>query len=368
MSHLATISLPPLPQKEVDEVVLDLESLWHELRGARIFFTGATGFFGMWLLETLLAANARHALGVEVVVLSRDPTAFARKQPQLAAHPAIHWVRGSVTELDAALVARELGGADPRFDVVVHLATESDNAATLRQPHLATEVIADGTRRVLEFAVVSGVRRMLFTSSGSVCARIARPGELLTEEHPAASAPLDSATAYGISGAAKRTAEALCSAFALKQGLAVSVARCFTFAGPGMPIDGKFAFGNFLRDALANRPIVIQGDGVPVRSYLYATDLARWLWTILLRGTPGRIYNVGSEYAVSVRELAEAITRETVAKVKIEIRGKARPAASADFYVPSTERARTELGLNERIALIESIRRTVAWLGPVVQH
>src|SRR4051812_1430084 len=150
MFQHAALSLPPLPRQEIDEVVLDLEGLWGELRGARIFFTGATGFFGTWMLETLLAANARHGLGVEAVVLSRNPAAFARKQPQLAAHPAIRWVRSSVTTLDVALVAGELDRREIRFDLIVHLATESDNAATLREPHLATEVIAGGTRRVLD--------------------------------------------------------------------------------------------------------------------------------------------------------------------------------------------------------------------------
>lgn len=346
----------------------DLGDLWSELRGTRIFFTGATGFFGIWLLETLLAADAKHGLGIEAVVLSRDPEAFARRQPALAAHRALRWVRGSVIDLDGAMVAATLGDQPLKFDVLVHLATEADNAATLREPKMAVEVIAGGTRRALDFAKACGARRMLFTSSGSVCARIARAGERMGEDHAAVSSPLDPTTAYGISGEAKRAAEIMCCKVAQEDGLGVSVARCFTFAGPGMPLDGKFAFGNFLRDGLAGRPITIQGDGTPVRSYLYATDLTRWLWTILLRGAPGRIYNVGSESAVSVRELAEAVVREMGGGSNVIVMGKAPPTSACDFYVPSTARARGELGLDERVELSEAIRRTARWLTTSAKH
>lgn len=363
MAQLSATALPPLPRHEIDEVVRDLDGLWSELRGSRIFLTGATGFFGVWLLETLLAANARQGLGVEVVVLSRDPAAFARKQPQLAGSSALRWVRGAVTTLDAAHVGAELGCPHVKFDVILHLATESDNSATLRNPPAAVAVIADGTRRVLDFAQETGVRRMLFTSSGSVCARIVGLGELLTEDHMATTVPLDGVTAYGISGEAKRSAEAMCVAAARERGLEISVARCFSFAGPGMPLDGKFAFGNFLRDALAKQPIVIQGDGTPVRSYLYAGDLTRWLWTILLRGEPGRTYNVGSEAAVSMRDLAKVIAREIGSESTVDVMGVPAAGRAVDFYVPSTARVHKELGLSERVTLPDAIRRTATWLS-----
>ena len=119
--------------------------------------------------------------------------------------------------------------------------------------------------------------------------------------------------------------------------------------------------GNFIRDALAGGPVRIEGDGTPYRSYLYAADLAIWLWTILFRGASARPYHVGSERAVTIAELARAATAEIHPQAGIEVAGVPRPGAPPQRYVPSTARARAELGLEEWIDLPEAIRRTAAW-------
>ena len=353
----------PLPAADLAEVLASTAALWPQWRGARIFLTGATGFFGSWLLESLLAANHRFGLGIEATVLSRDPDGFARRVPHLGAASAISWVRGSAVDLEFGQVipARRGPGQKPSYDAVIHLATEADGARTLAVPGAARQVITGSTERALEFAVAAGARRFLFASSGSVYGLQPPTLALLTEDFPSRLNPEDEGSAYAISGNAKRSAEALCLAFGARHGIETVIARCFAFAGPGLPMDGKFALGNFLADALAGRDIVVAGDGTPVRSYLYATDLASWLWTLLARGRPGRPYNVGSEKAVTIRETAEAVRREVAPGSKVHVLTASDPARPAHRYVPATARAREELQLRETIGLAEAIRRTAAW-------
>src|SRR5688572_28385618 len=81
---------------DLDRVLADTPAVWDDLRDARILLTGGSGFFGAWLLETLLRANERFDLGASVVVVSRDAGAFARKVPHLASDSAVAVLTGDV--------------------------------------------------------------------------------------------------------------------------------------------------------------------------------------------------------------------------------------------------------------------------------
>ena len=105
----------------------------------------------------------------------------------------------------------------------------------------------------------------------------------------------------------------------------------------------------------------IRGDGTPFRSYLYAADLALWLWTILLRGEPGRPYNVGSDEAHSILQTAQAVNRALGTAVEIHVARQPTPGSGATRYVPDVGRAERELGLAQTVPLEEAIRRTVRW-------
>ena len=130
-----------------------------------------------------------------------------------------------------------------------------------------------------------------------------------------------------------------------------------------MQIEAHFAIGNFIADRLHNRTIRVQGDGSAVRSYLYASDLAVWLWTILFKGPSGRAYNVGSEDALNIAALAREVDAALPPKVGVNIASEAISGAAVHRYVPSTARAHEELGLSFEVPLREAIRRTYAWFS-----
>jgi dTDP-glucose 4,6-dehydratase len=250
-----------------------------------------------------------------------------------------------------------------RFSHIIHAATESTSGLNERDPLLMLDSIVGGTRRTLDFAVASGARKFLLTSSGAVYGK--QPPELthVPESYAGAPDPLDPHSAYG---EGKRVAELLCSIYCQRHGLETKIARCFAFVGPHLPLDVHFAIGNFIRDQLAGGPIRVNGDGTPFRSYLYAADLAIWLWTILVKGEPCRAYNVGSERHLTIAQLGASVASALGGDRGLQIGTRPVPGLRTKRYVPATHRVRGELGLREYIALDEAIRRTASHNSPAL--
>jgi nucleoside-diphosphate-sugar epimerase len=334
--------------EDLDHVLAHTRELWEEIRGQRVFVTGATGFFGTWLLESFAWANDRLKLEAELVALTRNAEAFRAKAPHLCSRQDV--------QLHVADV-RDFKFPAGKFSHVIHAGTEASAKLNSEKPFLMFDTCVTGTKRALEFAEACGAKKFLLTSSGAVYG--AQPMERVPEDFMGGPDILNAASAYA---EGKRAAEQLCAIQGkVEPNLEIKIARCYAFVGPHLPLDAHFAIGNFIRDALRGGPIKIGGDGTPYRSYLYAADLAIWLWTILFRGTPLRAYNVGSPRAVTIAETARAVAGVFGGKPAIEIAQKPVPGIALQRYVPDVSRAEKELGLREWVDLEEGIRRTAEW-------
>jgi nucleoside-diphosphate-sugar epimerase len=341
-------TLPPLARRDLDLVLNETRQLWEQARGQQIFITGGTGFFGCWLVESFCHVNRELRLDARATVLTRDPAKFTAKCPHLASDPAITLHTGDI---------RTFEFPEGEFPFVVHAATE---AVAQQSADEVLSTTVGGTRRALEFAKVRGTKRFLLTSSGAVYGR--QPAEIthVAETYLPAPAEVDAVNAYS---EGKRKAEALCAEMTRCTEIEAAIARCWAFCGPHLALDAHFAAGNFIGDVLAGRPIVIGGDGTPRRSYLYAADLAIWLWTMLFRAAALMPVNVGSGHDVSIRELAETVARTLAPGTEIQVAKQPVQGTIPTRYVPSVERAEHLLGLRETLNLEEQIRRTAEWHG-----
>lgn len=305
-----------------------------------VLWTGATGFFGRSLLRHLKT----HGPGqTEWHLLSRDPGAFAQRWPELATIPQTIWHQGDIASLSADHL--------PPLTHVVHAAADSTSADHL-SPLQRFDQIAAGTRNLLELAISRGATRFLLTSSGGVYGKFPQEMISVAEDDHLIPDPLDAANAYGFG---KRAAEHLCALYADEHDIEIVIARCFAFIGEDLPLDVHFAVGNFIRDALWADEITVNGDGTAIRSYLEQRDLIHWLLTLLHQGKCGEAYNVGSDQAISIGNLA-CLVRDIVSPAKpVLIRGNPEQAKARNYYVPNIAKARQELGLEVRISLAEAI-------------
>jgi len=332
-------------KEDLDHILYHTRDLWDEFRGQNIFITGGTGFLGSWMLESFLWANNKLDLKARATVLTRSPEAFLKKTPHLVTDPAVILYKGDVQSFDFPAGS---------FSHVIHMATESKSIEKVEDSFKTLDVIINGTRRVLDFSITHDVSKLLFLSSGAVYGKQQSDVLNVTEDYKGGPDLESMESTYG---EGKRVGELLCRLYYLKYGIECKIARGFAFAGPYIPLDGHFAFGNFINDVLNNRDILIKGDGTTIRSYLYAADAAIWFWTILCKGKPVYPYNVGSDNPVTILELANKIKAIIKSGSQVVVLNKSI-SNKTDRYVPSTLRAQKELGLKQYIGLDQSIEKT----------
>jgi nucleoside-diphosphate-sugar epimerase len=341
-----------LPQDDLDLVLSLTPDFWSRFGGSRLFMTGGTGFIGTWLLQTLQRANDKLGSKMELVVLTRDLERARQQAPHVFDRPDTTLVAGDISHF-----------ADPigKIDLCIHAATDVGDPLRAGDPLRVFDSIVLGTRRMLDLADANGASRFLLTSSGAVYGPQPVDLERMAETYSGAPHPLQPSAAYGNG---KRAAEWLACAHATQAsqaGFETSIARIFALIGPGLPLNGPFAAGNFVRDALAGQAISIQGDGRPLRSYLYMADLCVWLLRILASGAPGQAYNVGSETAVSIAALARQVVEAVGTDIPIEVQTPVVSTAPVPRYVPDTSKAKQELGLAEYTPLNTALLKTIQW-------
>lgn len=339
-----------LPDADRREALAGVAKFRSRLEKKHILMTGCTGFIGRWLVDTLLWANETQEYRCTLSLVTRSRTHLLKAMPHLVAHAAVQIVESDITELTPV--------APTACDLVIHGAnlphtTGADWAAR----HCTTA--CRGTEILFKTAAQCGARRVLLLSSGGVYATRPLSGEFpLREEADGMAQRLRECSLYGET---KRFVEVYAAALGQQYGIEVPIARCFTFCGPCLPMNGINALASFLADVLAGRDIVIRGNGSPVRSFLYGSDMAAWLLGMLADGPNGEPCNVGSEEGISLRELAERIACLTGGKSAVRILGESIPGNAPDVYVPDTTRIRAKLGVEERLSLTDRLRRTLEW-------
>lgn len=334
---------------DLDYILTQTLPLWENLRNQRILITGGTGFFGCWLLESFIWANEKLNLNAKAFVLTRDKQAFNRKWPRLAAQTCLQFWEGDV---------RDFAFPTGHFAYVIHAATDSHASLQGNNPLLALDTIITGTQQTLEFARLAQAKSFLLISSGAVYGKQSPTLSHIPEEYSCQPNLLHERSTYAVG---KCTAEHLSCLYANQYNLDVKIARCFAFVGPYLPLDEHFAIGNFIRDGLKGKTITVNGDGTAYRSYLYAADLVIWLWTILFNGKTLQPYNVGSDEAVSIADLAQCVATLFNPHLAVHIAKAPAEQNHPERYVPDISRANQELGLVQKIHLNQALESTIKW-------
>ena len=309
-----------------------------KLNNSNILITGGTGLFGKSILNALIFIRQYYSF--EITILSRNKNNFLLNYPEYNLE-FINFINGDIRNFDC-------NGKD--FDYIIHAAAPVSEKLEKENPQEMYSIILEGTKNIINIAKSMSIKKLLFTSSGAVYGKQYQSVKSFKEDYEG----------YPITyyGKAKKISENIF----LDSNINVSIARCFAVTGPYLNLDIHFAIGNFIRDAMENRDIIIKGDGRPLRSYLYTADLVLWLLTILLKSENNSIYNVGGMDGISIYDLAIKVSKQVNNYTgKIDILTKSNYNYPTPKYMPNNDKIIKELGVKENYTLEEAIKRTIEY-------
>jgi UDP-glucuronate decarboxylase len=295
---------------------------WAQFDGATVLISGASGFIGSNLIETLLYRNETHGVAKTKVI------ALARNQSRAMARYSAYTGRSDLHILNQDVVSPiEYIG---KLDFVIHAASNATPQRYTADPvgtHLANTL---GTYNLLRLASQRGCRSLLFVSSGDVYGVVPGDNPVISEDTFGALDPMQIRSCYGES---KRAGENLCSCWTSQHGMPTKVARLSHTYGPGIALDDGRVFADFVARAVAGKDIVLTSNGSATRPFCYITDAIIGLFTIMLLGASGEAYNLANDDAIiSIAELAQVVSDcvpETGIKPVFD------PNAKPPGYVPS---------------------------------
>jgi UDP-glucuronate 4-epimerase len=313
-----------------------------------ILVTGAAGFIGSHLTESLLQAGAQ-VTGVD----NFDPY-YSREEKERNLADCLSSSRFRMFEgdiRDTDLMRRVFDEAKPR--VLVHLAARAGVRPSLEDPAGYADVNVRGTAVLLEAARVCGVRNIVFASSSSVYGNKA---SLPFRESDKTDHPL---SPYG---ATKKAGELLCHVYSHIHGLSVSCLRFFTVYGPRQRPD--LAIRKFVELAMRNEELPIYGDGTTERDYTHIRDILTGIHGAIRWGmteTPRfGIFNLGSSHPIVLSDLVDKIEQllgRPVRRKHLPMQPGDMPATYADTHL-----AESELGFRHDVLFDDGLREFMEWM------
>jgi dTDP-glucose 4,6-dehydratase len=294
--------------------------------------TGGAGFLGSHLCDFLVAGGHR------VICVDNLETGSLQNVEHLRSESFV-FMNHDITQ--------HLEVSEP-VDVVYHLASPASPIDYLRLPLATLKVGSYGTHNALGLAKWKRARFLLASTSEVY-------GDPLIHPQPETYWGNDNPIGpRGVYDEAKRYAEALTMAYHRQQGVDTCIVRIFNTYGPRMrPHDGR-AIPTFVRQALANEPLTVFGDGSQTRSFCYADDLVRGLVALAASGEHLPV-NIGNPAEYTLVELARKVIEATGATSEIVF--EALPVDDPKVRQPDITRARQLLGWEPQVSLEDGLRR-----------
>ena len=311
-----------------------------------ILVTGAAGFIGSNFVRMLIGR------GEQAKIIALDKLTYAgnlANLQDLMKDPRLTFLRGDICdEPFIAKLFKEHG-----ITHVVHFAAEShvDRSILSSGPFIQTNVV--GTQVLLDAAKANSVERFLQVSTDEVYGTLPedQPDVKFTEETPLApNSPYSASKAAG---------DCLVRSYFHTFHMPVLITRCSNNYGPYHFPEKLIPL--FVTNLMEGKKVPLYGDGLNVRDWLYVEDHCDAIWTVLRKGKPGEVYNIGGNNELTNRKITEVVLREMGKDWDASVQYvKDRPGHDRRYAIDAGKIKR-ELGWEPQHCFEEAIKTTIAW-------
>ncbi|OOR99859.1 nucleotide sugar dehydratase [Haemophilus paracuniculus] len=297
-------------EADVNSFLIENDELLNSLANSTILITGATGLIGSHLVYSILEANKRYQLNIQVLALIRNLEKAKSLFGKYTALNGLELINGDVLALPTIT---------QNIDYIIHGASITSSSDFVKKPVDTIEISLQGTKNLLNLAKEKEVKSFVYLSSLEVYGTVDKK-DVFEKDF----GYIDFTNVRSSYSEGKRMAECLCISYSSQFNIPVKIARLAQTFGPGVDYNDNRVFAQFARSMIEKKDIVLHTTGETERNYCYTKDAVSALLYILLKGNISNAYNVANENTmISIKKMAEMVAKldpTNSVKVVIELK------------------------------------------------
>jgi len=306
----------------------------------RILVTGGCGFIGSNFIRQMLSRYPYHIINFDKLTYAGN----LENLKDVEDNPNYTFVKGDIAEKRDVAQVFERG-----IDAVINFAAESHVDRSIMDPDAFVKTNISGAFNLLEQARQTGVNRFIQISTDEVYGSLGKEGKFREDTPLAPNSPYS---------ASKTSADLLAMAYYRTYGMPVVITRCSNNYGPYQFPEKLIPL--MISNALHDKELPVYGDGMNIRDWIHVTDHCDAIDTVLHKGEPGNVYNVGGENERANIEIVKLILSVLGKPESLIKYVKDRPGHDRRYAIDSTK-IKNLLGFQPKMSFKKGMEETVAW-------
>jgi UDP-glucuronate decarboxylase len=335
-------------KEDVQTIAKEVKDLEGKIKGNTFLITGGAGFLGTWMCDVLVE------MGAKVICVDNLVVGTKENIDHLMGNKNFKFVEADILNYEPT----------EKIDYIVHMASIAAPMVYFEHPieTMDTNIIA--AKKMLELGIKNKIKGFLLTSTSEIYGNPPNDAIPTLETYYGM---INTTSTRAMYDESKRAAETYCYYYWKKHKVPVRIVRIFNTYGPRLDSGLSTTYGraliNFVRQAMANQPLTIYGDGKQTRSFCYIIDNMKGLLRFLLSdGLDGEIINIGNPQEITILDLAQRILKATGSKS--EIKTNSQPAHynindDPKRRCPNTAKANRLLNYEPKVLVDDGLRKMV---------